>query len=109
MNIKLQRLVIILLLSITFTLLSFSYQRFGPEIGYLGADCRPDCEVHKLNAGWPLPYIFDSMGVSVINVLHLEDEFRPAPFIIDIILYAAVLILVTIFVERIRNSRVDQR
>lgn len=101
--------MIIILLSITFTLLSFGYQRFGPEVGYLGADCKPDCEILKLNAGWPVPYVFDSMGVSVINLLHLEDEFRLPPFIIDIVFYAAVLIIAAFAVERIRNSKADQR
>jgi hypothetical protein len=109
MKIKLRWILIILLVSITFTLLSFSYQRFGPEVGYLGADCRPDCEVLKLNAGWPLPFVFDSMGVSVINVLHLEDEFRPTPFIIDIGFYTVILMITYISVERIRIIKGRQK
>jgi hypothetical protein len=79
---------------------SFLYQRSGPEVGYLGADCKPDCVVLKLNAGWPLPYVFDSMGVSVLNVLHLEDEFRLIPFIIDSVFYAVVLYLIMLIGDR---------
>ena len=101
-------IIIILSLSISFTLLSFSYQRFGPEVGYLGADCRPDCEVLILNAGWPLPFVFDSMGVSVINVLHLEDEFRPIPFILDISFYALISIIIFVSVERFRIIKGNQ-
>ena len=107
MNIKPSRLIIIILLSFTFTLLSFGYQRFGPEVGYLGADCKPECEIQKLNAGWPLPYVFDSMGVSVINVLHLEDEFRLTPFVIDVAFYFGVLCLVAIVAEKKRISNND--
>ena len=109
MKIKPQRIILILIISITITMLTFSYQRFGPEIGYLGADCKPDCAILILNAGWPLPYVFDSMGVSVINQLHLEDQFRPVPFILDILFYAVVLIFVFISVERIRPIKNDRK
>ena len=107
MNIKSRWVITILFLSITFTLLSFGYQCFGPEVGYLGADCRPDCSILKRNAGWPLPYVFDNMGVSVINVLHLEDEFRLTPFMIDVVFYTGVFSLVAIIAEKKRISKSD--
>jgi hypothetical protein len=86
----------IMILSIAFTLASFQYQRFGPEYGYLGNECKPECLVLKLNGGWPLPYVFDRMGISVMNVLHIEDEVRLVPFFIDIGFYAVTIFSIVI-------------
>jgi hypothetical protein len=86
--------VLILFLSCGCTLASYGCQRFGPEYGYLGNECKPDCKVLKRNAGWPLAYVYDRMGVSVMHSLGIEDEFRVLPFAIDLLLYGAVLSIV---------------
>jgi hypothetical protein len=84
--------IILFFLALTTTILSFRIQRFGPEVGYLGSDCRPECLLLKLNAGWPWPYVFDSMGISVLNALGSEDEFRVLPFLLDLVFYGVVFL-----------------
>lgn len=94
--------ITIALLATVFTLVSFKYQRFGPEYGYLGNECKPDCVVFKLNGGWPYPYAFDRMGVSVMNDLDplIEDEFRLVPFVFDILFYCGLLFIVVLCLRR---------
>jgi hypothetical protein len=89
--------VLIFFISLVITLASFRVQRFGPEYGYLGSECKPDCKVMKRNAGWPVPYVYDRMGVSVMDELGVEDEFRLIPFIFDLVIYFVALIVVAAF------------
>ncbi len=50
--------------------------------------------------GWPLPFLYDKPGLSVANrvstfaALLREDEFRAMPFVADVVVYAAVMIVV---------------
>jgi hypothetical protein len=53
----------------------------------------PDpCAVPALGAGFPLPYLLDRPTVSVPGAVHLvEDDFRPAAFLVDLLLYGVIV------------------
>jgi hypothetical protein len=97
--------ITIALLASVFTLASYEYQRFGPEYGYRGSECKPDCVVFKLNAGWPFPYVFDSLGISVMDNLGAEDEFREVPFVLDIFFYSCLLFIIVHFLRQVRSNK----
>ncbi len=47
-----------------------------------------------LNGGFPFAYLFDAPGVSVEGKLSLvEDQLRPVPFLVDVAVYFAVILL----------------
>ena len=97
-------LLISLSLALAFTLISFQIQRFGPEFGFLGSDCQPNCLLFKLNAGWPWPFFFDRMGVSVLNVLGSEDEFRLLPFVVDVGFYGVIFAICGLLLTTVRGK-----
>jgi hypothetical protein len=40
--------------------------------------------------GWPVAFIYDSPGTSVLGVLGMEDDFKPGPFLIDTAVFGAL-------------------
>jgi hypothetical protein len=65
----------------------------------------PECAVFKLNAGWPFPYVFDILGISVIDNLGAEDEFRVVPFVLDIFFYSSLLFSIVHFLREVRSNK----
>ena len=76
---------------------SVAYERVGPApAGWDQELCAPaplhPCPEGVLQGGWPLGFLLDQPGVSVMGRLVLvEDEFRPAAFALDVVADAIVL------------------
>ena len=80
--------MIVLILAVSFTLLSFASQGSEPvNVGNLcGVNQDEPCLVSIPKAGWPLPYLVDRYGTSALGVLGLED-FRIMAFLLEQIPY----------------------
>lgn len=93
---RLTVILLFLLLSLIFTVLSGFYQRPSNEIVQWGTECDIEHWFHcfhpNLSGGFPFAFIFDTPTTSVHNSLGLEDDFRWYPFIIDMCLYFIGLI-----------------
>lgn len=85
--------LMILALAIGITLSTFTYQRYGPFMGVHGNSCGSGdtgelCIEPVLQAGWPLPYVFDSPTISVPEKLFTEDELNLGFFALDVAFFA---------------------
>lgn len=74
------------------------YQRIGdapPEWDQELCSYTPprSCREGVLKGGWPLPYIVDSPGVSVVGKVTIigEDRFHAAPFLADAAIAGALV------------------
>jgi hypothetical protein len=98
----------VLSLSIVLTIVSFAIQRHGPEVGVYGNVCGPNgdqlCLRPKLNAGFPLGYVFDNTATSVRDQLtpFVEDDFRIFPFLLDLLIYGTGIYLISLGLKKIR-------
>ena len=84
--------------ALTLSCASVLYERVGPtqitEGEGSGCKTADPCRVPALGAGFPLAYLVDRPGVSVVGALHLvEDEFRPLAFALDFLAYLALGLL----------------
>ncbi|MBW3571140.1 MAG: hypothetical protein KY467_08540 [Gemmatimonadetes bacterium] len=76
---------------------SAAYQRVGPRRtvegeGWCGTPA--PCAVPVLGAGFPLPFLIDNPQVSVPGAIALvEDDFRPAAFLANVLVYFALALL----------------
>jgi hypothetical protein len=100
----------LLVLSLLSALASSCAEHLGPEdVAYSNlcdASHQRNCLQPQLSAGLPLPFLFDTPGLSVERQLSfLEDEFRPAPFWLDVAAFALFWLLVQGGVRRLRASR----
>lgn len=104
------RLVLILVVAVALAALSVRIERVGPELAETGNLCGPRmdeiCRAPRLNGGFPLAYLFDVPTVSVPDQLGLgEDDFRPVPFVADVLCYALLLWHGARLVARRRGAR----
>ena len=91
------------------------YQRIGdapPEWDQELCSYTPprSCRDGVLKGGWPLPYVVDAPGVSVVGNVTIigEDHFHPGPFVADAAL-AAALVWLLLGVRARRGARVIER
>jgi hypothetical protein len=55
--------------------------------------------------GWPLAFLYDSPGTSVLGRLGAEDTFRPGRFLVDTAVFGALPVIGAVaFVMRRRRS-----
>jgi hypothetical protein len=81
-----------LLAALALAFASFAYQRRGTELVVVGNVCGPHadqlCLAPVLKGGFPLPFIYDSPGVSVEGKLALaEDRLYLSAFALDVLVY----------------------
>jgi hypothetical protein len=86
-------------LAMGITLATFFYQRSGPFMGEYGNTCGPVdsgqlCIAPVLQAGWPLPYVFDVPTVSVPHKLYAEDEVNFGFFALDVCFFTSLVTVV---------------
>lgn len=91
--------ILLLAVATGITLTTFFYQRYGPFMGVHGNMCGPAeggqlCIAPVLQAGWPLPYLFDSPTISVPEKLFLEDDLHVGFFALDICFFASLASLI---------------
>lgn len=88
--------------AVTLALLSVLVERTGPELVQYGdAIFEP-----ALRGGFPLAYLFDAPGVSVERHLSFgEDKLFVDSLIIDIAIYFAIILIVTLVVSHYRSAR----
>jgi len=81
--------IMIALVGLCITCLSFACQPLGPEIRQYGTECIPieECFLPVRGGGFPIQYVIDSPGISIPDSLGIEDEFRFWAFVLDIIFY----------------------
>jgi hypothetical protein len=84
--------VVVLILAILLTLLSFTSQGSDQmNVGNLcGVNQNEPCFVSIPKAGWPFPFLVDQFGTSAMGVLGYED-FRSIAFILDFLFFVLVL------------------
>jgi len=91
----------------------FIYQRIGPAIGVYGTECgvppNHRCYGPVLAAGFPLQYIVDIPTISVPGSLGWEDGFRGISLLLDVLIYAAVIIAGRRLVHLLRIRQRDRR
>ena len=96
----------LLLSALLLTVISSHLERKGPELAAYGNLCGPThdqlCMQPRLHGGFPLAYLFDAPGISVEGQLSFaEDEFRTAPFLFDLAVYLAGMMVGASFVRRV--------
>jgi hypothetical protein len=78
---------IALVLGIGLASASYYYQRTGPSIGIYGTECAEPphgyCYGPLLGAGFPLQFVLDVPGVSIIGRLGYEDDFLLPFYFLD--------------------------
>jgi hypothetical protein len=84
--------------ALALALLSSNIEHAGPELAQYGNMCGQTrsgpCVRPSLNGGFPFAYLFDAPGVSVEGKLSFgEDDFRPAPFVLDVAVYLVVTLV----------------
>ncbi len=88
-------ILLLLVSSFLFTLISSYYVTYDTVMtsgeGYCG-DSSP-CEVEILTGGFPLQYLYDNLGSSVVSVLSIGDNIHDGLFLIDFTFYFLLLIL----------------
>lgn len=91
-----------LISAITLALLSVFVERIGPELVQYGdSDYKP-----VLKGGFPLAYLFDMPGVSVVRQLSFgEDKLFVGALILDIAFYFALVLLPILLVSHRRSTR----
>lgn len=86
-----------LVLAMGITLATFFYQRYGPFMGQYGNLCGPVgsgqlCIRYVLQAGWPLPYVFDIPTISVpYKLCIIEDEMNFGFFALDVCFFTSLV------------------
>jgi hypothetical protein len=71
--------------------------------------CEHGCTVAA--AGWPLPYLIDYPGISVVGSAGLmgaltgEDQFRPWPFLVTALFWALIALAVQLIWNLVRQRR----
>ena len=92
------RLVLAAVGGLVFALATSMYQRIGPappEWHQELCSYTPprSCRYGVLQAGWPLPYVVDAPGISVVGKVTIvgEDHFHPWPFVADALIAGAVV------------------
>lgn len=79
-------------------LLTAYVERVGPAPAQWRDElCSPfplhPCDEGVLQGGWPLAYLLDKPGISVMSQLGMiEDRFEPTPFFLNVALFWAVLL-----------------
>jgi hypothetical protein len=79
-------------------LLTVFVERVGPApTQWRDELCSPfplhPCDEGVLQGGWPLAYLLDKPGISVMAQLGLiEDRFEPTPFFLNVALFWAALL-----------------
>ena len=89
------RLVLAAAAGLAFAVATSWYQRIGPappewDNELCSYNPPRSCRHGVLQGGWPLPYIVDSPGVSVVGKVTIigEDRFRPWAFAADALIAA---------------------
>jgi len=84
--------ITVALIGLGLACLSFVYQPLGPEIRKFGTECVPieDCYIPVRGAGLPVQYMIDQPGITHMDWLGFEDEFRLWAFVQDVIFYIAL-------------------
>lgn len=85
--------------ALTLALMSSKIEHSGPELvqygNLCGASSSEPCMKPVLNGGFPFAYLFDAPGVSVEGKLSFgEDHLQPVPFVSDVAVYLAVIVLI---------------
>jgi hypothetical protein len=92
---KIKVFIVTTVIGLALTCASFAYQQMGPEIGVYGTECKDQprgfCYGPLLGAGLPMQYVLDQPGVSVMYKWGMEDNFRIAPFLLDVLFYSAII------------------
>jgi hypothetical protein len=94
---KLRTLLLVLLPAIGLTLATLVYQQYGPIMGEHGNACGPVdsgqlCIAPVLQAGWPLPYLFDNPTISVPDKLFIEDKVNAGFLAVDVLFFACIIV-----------------
>jgi hypothetical protein len=102
-------LAILAVLALVVTFATVTYQRRGvmEPAGWEGYCLEGSpCMAPILGAGFPIPFLVDNPGVSVVGVLDFfEDEFHPSAFIQDALIYFGLgLLIVLLNFYRMKNS-----
>lgn len=93
-------------------LLTVFVERVGPApTTWRDELCSPfplhPCDEGVLQGGWPLAYLLDKPGISVMSQLGLvEDRFLPRPFYVDVIAFWTALLGVAGLIESRRRAAV---
>ena len=100
---------VIVTLAVFLTGCSFLLQRMGPSIGVYGTEC-PDqpgglCMGHLLGAGFPIQYMLDQPGVSIVGEISFGDQLMLHLFLADVAIYFFVLYLVWWAARSLRSRR----
>jgi hypothetical protein len=112
----LRRLLVIAVGALLLTLLSSIVERRRLEVQ--DWDCPPapaSCARPVLVAGFPVPYLSDYHGISVVNRISIiggllgEDHFHWRAFLLDAVVYALVLAAVSVLAQRVAGRREGQR
>ena len=107
-----RRLLAAVAAAVALTLASSAVERTRLEVQ--DWDCPPapaSCARPVLVLGWPLPYVSDYHGISVVGrasvfgALLGEDRFHPAPFAADVALHGAMVAAVWAVVGRFARRR----
>jgi hypothetical protein len=90
---KTKPIIPILLAGLGLTILSFTYQPYGPESKIVGTECSiiRECVRPVRGGGFPVQYIVDNPGITARDVLGLEDEFRAWSFIANFSFYVCLI------------------
>lgn len=93
-------LAILAVLALVVTFATIAYQRPGvvEPAGWEGYCLNGSpCVAPILAAGFPIPFLVDSPGVSVVGVLNFgEDEFHPGAFTQDALIYFSLGLLIVL-------------
>ena len=94
--------IVVLIISVGLTLLSFAFQRSDPfNAGNLcGVNQDEPCLVPIPKAGWPLPYFVDKLGTSAMGILGFED-FRIIAFLLDLLFFVLLLSGIGLLINRV--------
>jgi hypothetical protein len=108
---KTPSIIPVILAGLGLVLLSFTYQTFGPEQKIVGTECPiiRECVRPVKGGGFPVQYVVDVPGISVRDVLGLEDEFRTWPFLADLCFYICLIELVRRFFQYLKGRGERQK
>lgn len=107
-----KRVLVFFLVSFLLTLTSFTYQWY--DEGEFGTECEQrilydqPCLVPVLRGGFPLAYVIDAAGISVMGVLEepvIVDDFLPIAFLLDILIYFLLLTGIWYWVRYLGKNR----
>jgi hypothetical protein len=101
-DLKINAFVISLAVGVSLTFASYGYQPFSSGIPFK-SECPPNGNV--LAGGFPIPYVEDVMGVSVMCYLGAEDDVLFLPFLLDVLFYAVISYAGIKFVQKFNQRR----